>query len=55
MDVRCGREQKDFEDLNAFLTEALETGPKPTVAAIMGNALGGGLEVAMACNARVGE
>jgi len=44
---------EDFEDLNAALTSALETGPKPTVAAILGAALGGGLEVAMACNARV--
>jgi hypothetical protein len=44
-----------FEDLNGPLTAALEAGPKPTVAAITGAALGGGLEVAMACNARVCE
>jgi enoyl-CoA hydratase/3-hydroxyacyl-CoA dehydrogenase len=31
----------------------LEAGPKPTVAAIHGVALGGGCEVAVACNARV--
>jgi enoyl-CoA hydratase/carnithine racemase len=31
----------------------VEAGPKPTVAAIENLALGGGLEVAMACNARV--
>jgi len=37
---------------DAFCT-VLENGPKPTVAAIHGVALGGGLEVAMACNARV--
>jgi hypothetical protein len=45
----------NFEDLNGPLTAALETGAKPTVAAITGAALGGGLEVAMACNARVCE
>jgi len=32
---------------------SLETGPKPIVAAINGNCLGGGLEMAMACHYRV--
>ena len=31
----------------------LEAGDKPTVAAVRGPTLGGGLELAMACNARV--
>ena len=33
---------------------SLETGPKPIVAAINGNCLWGGLEIAMACHYRVG-
>lgn len=39
--------------INDSICSVLEGGPKPTVAAIQGVALGGGLEVAMGCNARV--
>lgn len=41
-------------NINGAICEVLEGGAKPTVAAIQGVALGGGLEVAMGCNARVG-
>ena len=48
-----GKPVKNMADFNVVLNGLVEAGPKPTVAAIENLALGGGLEVAMACNARV--
>ena len=42
-----------FADTNRMFVALLEAGDKPTVAAVRGPTLGGGLELAMACNARV--
>ena len=48
-----GKPSNDVGDFNAILCRYVEGGSKPCVAAIENLALGGGLEVAMSCNARV--
>ena len=48
-----GEKTENVSDFNEILTRLVENGKKPCVAAISNLALGGGLEVSMACAARV--
>ncbi|RHW33422.1 enoyl-CoA hydratase [Lysinibacillus yapensis] len=51
-EVSSGEEFAEFASYGQQVLERLETFPKPVIAAIHGAALGGGLELAMACHIR---